>query len=91
VISHSISFPVAGSAVTIAHLWCPAGQRALGGGYETGSVPSTDTAYAIIDAPIGNIYGGPATEGEVPLGWKVYIQNPAATGTTGQLFAVCTG
>jgi hypothetical protein len=91
VVSHSISFPVPSGQVTIAHLWCPSGQHALGGGYETGSGIASDTGYAIIDAPIGDTNGGPATEGKVPLGWKVYINNPmGASSTTGQLFAICT-
>jgi hypothetical protein len=90
VVSHSISFPVPSGTVTIAHLWCPSGQHALGGGYETGSGISSDTGYAIIDAPIGDTNGGPATEGKVPLGWKVYINNPGPSSPTGQLFAICT-
>jgi hypothetical protein len=62
----------------------------VSGGYETGSGLSTDHAYAIIDAPLGDTYGGPATEGKTPLGWKVYIQNPDPTTTKGQLFAICS-
>jgi hypothetical protein len=87
---HRQSFQVPSNRVTISHIWCPNGETALSGGYETGDGSSSDTAYATIDAPLSDYTGFPAEEGARPIGWKVYIQNPG-TATVGQLFVVCAG
>ena len=65
---------------------CPTGQRATGGGYNTGG----DTAFAIKSGPTVDALGNLPAQGATPLGWAVRIRNPlGGVATTGNVYVVC--
>ena len=75
----------AGPSTTQGTVLCQAGERATGGGFNTGG-PS---AYATRTVPATD-GAGTSTPGATPVGWSATVRNQTGGGaTTGNVFVVC--
>jgi hypothetical protein len=77
----SVSVPVGDTSAGIA---CAAGQRATGGGFNSGG----SGAAVTLSLPSSDGGLNPSTAGQTPNGWLIIVHNTSAP-TTGTIDVVC--
>jgi hypothetical protein len=73
----------AGDVQENGHIACPAGQRATGGGFNSGAA----NAEVTLSAPTSGAAGDLSTDGTTPTGWVITAHSALAT--TGRIWVIC--